>query len=383
MTDLREKSTFVNTIGSWLLTIPIALVGILMVELFCRFLFPSLGWNTLSRDRRIIFFDGPSTIFQNHKDIFTYLPHSEIRNVTGYFTDHGFSIAHDYSFRTNNFGLVQETDIMPGRDSLMLLGDSFTEGEGADPWFPLVSSDITKFGYQPINGGVLGTGFQQWRKLDRYLAAENIRVRKLVVLFISDDYHRPVWNIRPATFECLSTPPLCRVEYSQFLRWPPAEQLSSWIDRIRAARGPPDPGMKMSTAARLLPASYSVYMFFRRIAMLARAEQGSHAAIIDLLRIYGAENVAFLHLPQKDEIGHGPSSLGLKARHDIEEAGGKLFDGFQLCQMEKTDYQLNDAHPNKEGYNKIAACAAEVIKALVTTGDQGDASRKSHPQRRG
>ena len=102
---------------------------------------------------------------------------------------------YDYRLRTNNYGLAQATDIMPGRRSLLLLGDLFTEGQGAEPWFRLISPVIDELGYQPINGGVLGTGFHQWLNLDRYLAAQNIQVRKLLVLFISDDYHRPVWSI--------------------------------------------------------------------------------------------------------------------------------------------------------------------------------------------
>jgi hypothetical protein len=374
---LHGKPTFIGKIGPWLLTIPAALIGILLVELFCWMFVPSIGWNAPARDRRVIFFDGPKTIFENREDIFTYLPHSEIRNVTGFFSDHDFAIEYDYRFKTNNFGLAQEADIVPGRDSLLLLGDSFTEGEGAGPWFPLISSGIDKLGYQPINGGLLGTGFQQWLKLDRYLAAKNIQVQKLVVLFISDDYDRPVWNISPATLECLSAPPLCRVEDSYLYRLPPPEEVSSWIARVRKARGPPgrgasrliDPGLKMSAAAALLPASYSVYLFFRHTMLFAKAEQESHSAIADLIKIYGAKNVAFLHLPEKDELSQGPNSLGLKVRGAIEDAGGKLFDGFKLCQLTKTDYYVNDGHPNKGGYSKIATCAANVIHELVV-GDQ-------------
>jgi hypothetical protein len=361
------KRTFIGKIGPWLLTIPSALIGILLVELFCRLFVPSVGFNPLLRSRLVVFFDGRGAIFENHDDIFTYLPHSEIRNVTAFFTNDDFSVEYDYRLKTNNFGLTQDADIAPGRKSLLLLGDSFTEGQGADPWFRLISPTIDKLGYQPINGGVLGTGFLQWLKLDRYLAAKNIQIRKLVVLFISDDYHRPVWHILPDDFECLSGSPLCRVEGSYFYRLPPQEELSSWIAKVRAARGPMRPHLKLSVAA-LLPATHSVYTHFRQLIMLAKAEQESHAAIAELVRIYGRENVAFLHLPQKDELGQGPNSLGLEARRAIEDAGGKLFDGFKLCQLTAADYYEHDDHPNKGGYTKIAACAANVINELAADG---------------
>ena len=353
--------TFIRKIGPWLLIIPSALLGILLVEFFCWLFVPSIGWNIPGRDRRVVFFDGRTTIFENHEDIFTYLPHNAIRNVTAFFSDDGFAVEYEYRFMTNNYGLVQDADIVPGRESLLLLGDSFTEGQGAEPWFRLVSPAIDKLGYQPINGGVLGTGFQQWLKLDRYLVAEkNVRIRKLVVLFISEDYHRRVWQIPPSVFECLSAPPLCRIEDSYFYRLPPREELSGWIAKVRMARGPMKPHLK-GRAAALLPASYSVYMYFKQLNLFAQAEQESHAAIAELIRIYGPTNIAFLHLPQKDEVGHGPNNLGLKARRAIEDAGGKLFDGFKLCQLTVTDYYLNDNHPNKGGYTKIAACVANVI----------------------
>jgi lysophospholipase L1-like esterase len=358
------KAALIRKIGPLLLTISSALLGIILFELFCWMFVPSIGANLPGRDRRVVFFDGRGAIFENHGDIFTYLPHNEIRNVTGFFSDDDFAVEYDYRYRTNESGLVQDTDIAPARDSLLLLGDSFTEGQGAEPWFPMVSPTIEKLGYQAINGGILGTGFQQWLKLDRYLVARNIQIRKLAVLFISDDYHRAVWNIPPPVFECLSAPRLCRVEDSYFYRLPPSDEMSSWIGRVRKARGPMRPRLKMNAAA-LLPATHSVYLFLKNLNVFARAERGSHAAIAELIRIYGPKNVAFIHLPQKDELDHGPNDLGLRARRAIDDAGGKLFDGFKLCQLTRADYYMNDEHPNKQGYTKIAACAAKVINEFV------------------
>ena len=156
--SLGEKPTLIAKFAPWLLIIPSVLTGILLVELFCSLFVQSIG-NLPGRDRRVVFFDGPNTIFENHEDIFTYAPHDEIRQLIGFFTDNDFSVEFDYRYRTNNYGLVQDADIVPGRESLILLGNSFTEGQGAEPWFRLVSPVIDKLGYQPIIGGILGTGF--------------------------------------------------------------------------------------------------------------------------------------------------------------------------------------------------------------------------------
>jgi lysophospholipase L1-like esterase len=368
MTDdrLRSRSgkpTFIGKMGPWLLIIPSAVIGILLVELFYRLFVPSTGNSQIFFNpmRRVIFFDGRDTIFRNEGSIFTYVPHNEIRNLTAFFFNDDFRIEYDYHFKTNNFGLVQDADVMLDRGSLLLLGDSFTEGQGAEPWFRLVSPKIDRLGYQPINGGLEGTGFEQWLKLDRYLAAKNVQIRKLVVLFISDDYLRSVRNFKPSELRCLLALPLCRVDESYGYRLPPREELSSWIAKIRTARAPTTRKFWLRLRPEeLLPASYQVYKYFR----LSRKEQQSRAAIAELIRIYGPENVAFIHLPQKDEV-HGPNELGLRARRSIQEAGGKLFDGFKLCRLTAADYYSNDDHPNSDGYAKIAVCVTDIIEEMV------------------
>jgi hypothetical protein len=353
-------------IGPFFLVIASIIIGVLIVESSCQ-LFCSSIRRTQIVDKaihRIIFFDGRDTIFRNQGDIFTYVPHSDIRNLTIFFSDNGFEVEYDYHFRTNNFGLVQDADITPGQASVLLLGDSFTEGQGAEPWFRLVSPEIEKLGYQAINGGLRGTGFEHWLKLERYLAANDVQIRKLVVLFISDDYQRPVRNFDPGELRCISTLTLCRGAESYYYRLPPPDELSSWIAKIRADRATITKRIWFKTRVEaLLPGSYQVYKFLSERSV--PAEQQSRAAIAELIRLYGPENVVFMHLPQEGEI-NGLKDLGLRTRHSIEEAGGKLFDGFKLCRLTARDYYSNDGHPNRSGYAKIAFCVTNAVKDVIT-----------------
>jgi hypothetical protein len=208
-------------------------------------------------------------------------------------------------------------------------------------------------------------------RLDRYLANNSIKIRKVVILFISDDYHRPVWEIPAPTFACLSSLLDCHADESYFYRLPPPEEMPSWIAKVRTARESPRMHLKLKASA-LLPASYGVYRRLWQQILFANAERGSRAAIAELIRLYGPENIAFIHLPQKNEIASGPNKLGLRARRAIEEAGGKVFDGFKLCQMTAADYYPHDEHPNQSGYGKIAVCATEVINQLVTASRRED-----------
>jgi hypothetical protein len=381
MTDDRSSDPaqipgVLRKIGTWLLVVPSVILGICVVELLGHLFLPSTG-NSLAIYKyvhEILFFDGPDTIFRNQGDIFTYVPNSEIRDVAGFFSGSDFKIEYDYRFRTNNFGLVQDTDIAPDRESLLLLGDSFTEGQGAEPWFRLVSPEIEKLGYQAINGGLMGTGFEQWLALERYLIAQHVRIGKLVVLFISNDFNRVVRNLTSNDFRCLSSLALCDLARSPFYRLPPENELSSWIAKIRTARAPLTRKFWLKTwAEALLPASLRVYEYLSEgrlnpISMTSpdREEQQSIAAITALTRIYGPANVVFIHLPTQTEVEtREPISLGLRARRAILEAGGKVFDGFKLCRLTAADYHANDGHPNRTGYAKIASCTADAIREMM------------------
>ena len=327
--------------------------------------------------RRIIFLEGRGEIFQNHGDIFTYLPNSDVRNFTVFSSDSGFSVEYDYRYRTNNLGLVEDADVMPERDSLLVLGDSFTEGLGAEPWFRLIAPEIEKIGYQPVNGGLLGTGFQQWLKLDRHLAAKKFRIQKVMVVFISDDYRRRVVGHTPAVLQCLSDLALCHLDQSYLYRMPSMEDLSSWVSKIKATRESKQSWLQ-KRAGTLLPASYRIYgrLKLQLIQLISRAgdddpqEQQSRAAIVELLRLHGPENVVFVHVPQKDEP-HGPNGLGLRARRSIQDAGGTLVDGFKQCHLTATDYYQMDDHPNRLGYAKIASCVASAIRQIGAVPSNG------------
>src|SRR5262249_2294776 len=182
-------------------------------------------------NRRIMFFDGPDSIFRNIGDIWTYVPNSYILLRTIYFSESSYSTEYVYKYKTNNFGLVQDADLVPGVKSVLLLGDSFTEGQGAEPWFRQIAPWIKQLNYQPINGGLFGTGFVQWWELQQLLTANRIASAKLVVIFISDDFGRYKWNFPDAQLDCLRNISHCEGNES-FFRLPPAPELAYWVARI-------------------------------------------------------------------------------------------------------------------------------------------------------
>jgi hypothetical protein len=354
------------------------LVGLAIVETICRFFTP-LGVSTDQWDQLASFFQGGGAVFENHGPIFTYVPHKDIRNLTVHFTDRGFATEYDYRFHTNNFGLVQDSDIEPARPSLLLLGDSFTEGMGAAPWFRKLVVQDDKPRYQMINGGLRGTGFAQWELLDRYLAAAKVDVEKLLVLFITADYVRSVSNASPEALHCLASDSLSECpsdNLHSYFPMPSAEALPLWVDEIKSWRAR-DPMAARRRFSRMMPATHFLYMALTTNFSPAyrAAEDDSRGAIARLIAEHGVANVAFMHLPQKDEIDR-PSALGLRIRQDITAAGGRLYDGFTSCGLTAGDYHVRDSHPNEAGYDKIAHCVGDVIRDMTAKGEQAAAAER-------
>jgi hypothetical protein len=362
----RKSSTsgilIIRIIAPILLLVTSTLCGVVLVELLYNFyITPAAAkrWE-FKWARQISFFGERGAIFENKNDIFTYFANKDIRRLNVYLNDDDFVTEYDYRFHTNNFGLVQDADIVKNVDSMLFLGDSFTEGQGAEPWFRLVAGEIGNIGYQPINGGLSATGFAQWSRLENYLASNSIRIRKIVVLFISDDYIRGIWNFSDQTLKCLSGSG-CRGEGGYF-PLPPVEELYSRVNRIRDTRRW---ALTNERIKKVLPASYRVYDFVRTHLTpgvhSALNVQRSDAAIAALIEKYGTANVIFIHLPTREEVD-GPDGFGLSARRSIENAGGRLYDGFKLCGLTPSDYHRHDGHPNETGYAKIALCTSRIIK---------------------
>jgi hypothetical protein len=318
--------------------------------------------------RRIMFFDGSDSIFRNVGDIWTYTPNNDISSLGIYFTKSSYSPEYAYKFKTNNFGLVQDKDLVAGAKSVLVLGDSLTEGQGAEPWFRKIAPQIERLNYQPINGGLLGTGFPQWWQLDQFLAANGITAKKLIVIFNSFSLsYTDKWNFTDSELDCLININRCRGNES-FFRLPPASELPHWVGTIRATRvatrEPHDPSVK-ERIKLALPASYQVYRFFISPRPAAPQTEPVMIVIKKMIQEYGRENVLFIQLPEKVELEGAILPDGLLMRKLIQEVDGQFADGTSLCGLTSSDFFVRDEHPNQQGYTKIAKCVAHIIEPFL------------------
>jgi hypothetical protein len=323
-------------------------------------------------ERRLVFLSEGDD-FQN-KDWggFVYRPNATIRTQAWYITDlEAASVAkeYDYEIKTNAQGLVQSRDVTGARPAILFLGDSYTEGQGAPPWF-YDFENHWEAPYQVINGGLMGTGFESWWRLYRDLSTKT-KIAKAVLIFISDDWTRPVWQMPEATLGCLQHAARCTgIEYLYALPDDP-EPAKDQILRMAAARAKSLAASQGNIVQRSALYRKALKPMLTAVVESLAARRGpsherlqfarSAQAIIDFANALGRENVLLLHLPQKDELTSGPNRLGRKGRNFIRRGGYALADGFKTCGLTLSDFHVRDGHPNSVGYGKVRKCVERAV----------------------
>jgi lysophospholipase L1-like esterase len=349
------------------ITLASIFIGLVLFEILAGFIIGKELSIDHERSLRYMLFGTASgaPAFRNEGKIFTYLPNSTVHSTAYYENGPALRKEYDYEFKTNNLGLVQKLDIEKDRPSILVLGDSFTEGQGATPWFYRLESGNSK-PLQLINGGLLGTGFAQWKLLHDQLQSSGVRINKVAVPFISDDYQRTVWNFPERVLNCLGDMEKCKGDEGYYPN--PKKDNEAFVIKLREFRDAEYAEKQASKERRFFrkyfPSLHFIWGYMKN-EYKARFANRNLPAIEALAKQY-KNNIVFIHIPTKEELEHGstPNPLGQLAREKISGAGGKVIDGFKGCGLEPKDYFMNDPHPNPEGYKKIANCVEKAISEL-------------------
>jgi len=198
-----------------------------------------------------------------------------------------------------------------------------------------------------------------------------VNIRKAVIIFISDDWRRPIMQYPVPMLRCLQSPRNC--SGGDILYGIPDDQVEADAEIARLAR---QRAVFVANAGRLKARSERVALYHRLLKPIyQRAKayirprppaedaifENSRRALMDIVGGLGAENVLLIHLPQKEELDHGPNGMSLKERDVVRQAGLKLVDGFTACGLAPQDFLVHDGHPNAGGYHKIALCVERAV----------------------
>jgi hypothetical protein len=329
-------------------------------------------------EHRLMFFSEGRNLRNTDWGGFVYHPHAQIHARTYYITNvYPLEIQpeYDYQFTTNANGLVQLNEFDSAKPAIVFLGDSFTEGQGAKPWFYRLEQDWPERSrYQVVNGGIVGTGVEAWGRLYQELSTQ-LHVAKVVIIFISEDWTRVVWQFSRARLQCLEAGAMC-VGPEDFygLSEDPVEaeaqinHIAQYrIDYLSRSARETNVISGSSTYKNLVFPMFEKLMRFRYTHSFETRDskqfEKSKHAVIRMVADMGRDNVLFIYLPEKNELDTGPQSFGRKANEFIVQNGFAFVDGRAKCGLSLRDYYERDGHPNANGYAKIVTCVRNAVEA--------------------
>ena len=289
--------------------------------------------------------DGNDKLFDEYKNFFKYKPNILSRDLLYYYKDNKFLKIWDYEFNTNNFGLVQKSDIFSNKDSILFLGDSFTQGQGASPWIDSFNGNIS--GYQVINGGILGTGFQQFENIYDHIS-ENFNIKKLVVIYIGEDLRRSI--------SIMSDKKVLFIPNSE-------EELNNLLFKQHKLRLKKKE--KFKDRLKYLIRELYIYNVFRSAINTFRLKNDVviKKNLKSTVSLYKKNypNIIFINVQTANEIITGQESYETKVLkkffRDNEYPNYKCDLSNNLSNYHKIDY-----HPNEKGYKELYKCVKNIIQ---------------------
>tara|TARA_Y100000389_G_scaffold16535_1_gene14591 strand:- start:391 stop:1458 length:1068 start_codon:yes stop_codon:yes gene_type:complete len=338
--------------------------SLIIVEVITSLILPNKNDHNY-KNRYMLFDEGKN--FRNIKNFFTYHPNMSIASRNYYYEDGKFLKEYSYNIYTNNLGLVQKNDINKKEPSILFLGDSFTEGQGSKSWVDKFNGYYNK--YQIINGGLLGTGFQQFELMNEYLIDHNIK--KVFVLFLGDDLRRDIFQFNKSQIECLNNYlkckgneffygfPLLKKDPLNFLENLRSKQIAE--NKINKKTFKSIRRNIKSKIANLniikIPHDFFKFKFYNSKNEKILRNFGS---IERLVSIY-EQNIYFIHLKMKGEIINKNASYeSLYVKKFIQG----LTKNYFKCEFDDNldFFYKYDHHPNKKGYNYLFDCVENILK---------------------
>ena len=353
---------------------------------------------------RIMLLSG-SELTSTGKNFRSYQPNRKIEQSAVY----GDQIAYRSQYKSNNLGLVSLRDIRASEKlDVAIAGDSFTEGQGGYPWILDFQKTMeTKSNLKSMSYAIAGSGFGDFAATGKD-AKKAHGARSIIIFSIEHDAYRP-WQKMGSNKNCsyysngaldhLLGPFSCSVygivwhhvstglsdrelliEARKNQSFGLIPTLSETFRRL-GSLSPKPPKQEAKSSAN--PSSQSKHNNSPTSPQEIQPALGTSkpypnsspeapslrlgplpmeakTAIYDLNKIYGADNVLWVLLPDTPNANTAKSSQ--PAAQDpfaaaINIAGAKKIANLRhSCKMSVSDFNTLDNHPNKKGYAQLLNC---------------------------
>jgi len=297
-------------------------------------------------------------LFKRFDNFFKYHPNLNKRSLQFYFKDNQFIKIWDYEFETNNNGLVQSFDIFPNKKSILILGDSLAEGQGDQPWIDKFGESF--LGYQMINGGIIGIGFQQFENIAIHLK-KKFNVEKTIVLYIGGDLRRGL--VLLSDTECLLNNDNCLGNFSFYSIPKNENDLNKFLKDIHELRQKENLSLKLKIKY-LIRGTYSYNILRSQINTIRLKNNKTikkNLRSIDNLFKENKDKIVFVNIKTAEEIIREKESYETKLIKKY--LNDRNIPSLQ-CDMNNdiSNFYKIDLHPNEKGHQEIFLCVKKIIE---------------------
>lgn len=318
--------------------------------------------------RYMIFEEGD--IFQSYDKFFKYHKNKKIRSEVFYKINDKFIKEYSYDIITNNFGLVQKNNLEKSKKSILFLGDSFTEGQGAEAWVNYFNGSYSDF--QIINGGILGTGPQQFKILEEHIS-KSYNISKVFLLYLGGDFRRSPYTIDEKTIRCLKNHKSC-VGNENFYGFPiKNEDPNQFLHKLENYRNIYfKKNFNFKTYQRSIKKKLSeLYVIKIPINFLKNNFYNSKnikisknfRSIEKLIEKYNSD-IFFIQIIERNAILYGKEYEAIFVEKFIKSKTKNHF----TCNFENnlSNFNTYDGHPNKDGYESLYKCVSNIMELNIS-----------------
>jgi hypothetical protein len=349
----------------------IIIFSFVITSLFIEFIF---NFSSDENNNRAFLFITKPSLLDQYKS-FGYSKNTRVREIAVYGNGKTFHVEYDASFITNNIGLVQKKSFDPKKKSIVIIGDSFTQGAGATPWFYQLEDHWINNEYQLINLGIIATGIEQWKDTLRWFSGIG-EIKHIFICCISDDWIRPRWYIyENVEKNALVFSNSFKNNFKTSQEQPAINILIYLIekdsDHYTILKKAKDIALlynvelkeflKKSILTRMVLSvlrKYNILYYYDHETALSK----NMTSFDQIISAYGAKHITVIHIPQKEEAIQGEyNELGKKVINFILSRHISYVDGLALCKLNKADFYRDDSHPNASGYKKICDCFSKNV----------------------
>jgi hypothetical protein len=323
-----------------------SVAGVALFEALAALLLPgqvAVVRNSAIGDGRVMYFS--ANALANRPGYYNFTPNMTHREVAYYPDSSGkMTVEYDCRYSADDLGFVSNA-VAYVDSEVLLLGDSFAQGQGGCPWMPKLPASVRRSLY---SAAVFGTSFESWQSIVDHLSAIKPPARLLIV-FVTDDFFRKGGPQASQQIDCLQPGGDCSGQYTQRIVDDMPTHAAMVLDQRKSPSMFENPRRFL---AAMFPASVGVIRTIKRTP--ERLLEGQLKALEGLFR-RAETRLVWVELPEELKSDDA-------RRHAVKDGLEKLGLSYTHCSLPEDRLLPRDRHPNAKGYDVLMRCVLTAME---------------------